>query len=80
MQPYYEITSEQIETCHGPMYRQKPFRLPVSPFPGLCVGAHVVKVVIVWQGFQDSGIELEYEPDLDKNAPKLLHSQGWEAP
>lgn len=52
---------------------------PFPPYPGLCVGSHVVKEVFVCQGELDGTGDVEVRLDDAKEGEEgILEMHGWE--
>jgi hypothetical protein len=51
---------------------------PFPPFPGMCVGSHVVKAVFVCQGDLDGlgDVSVQME-DVEQNEEAILKHHGW---
>ena len=71
------ICDASIEVKGG--YYTKKLRLPIEPYPGLCVGALKIKEVSVCQGGDSHrGIDITMEPSPSITAELIEFWGGWE--
>lgn len=67
--------------CSGYYLEGPPVELPIAPFPGLVVGAMIVRRVLVLQGDDDESSEssniLEHKAVDQEHAMMLEKTHGW---